>query len=152
MNYIAKISLDENALIRGDNNKRERDSVITDLLESSSFSPVGTNLAGPFSLSISIINNKILVRMEGSCGNPALVEISIMPLKRMIKDYSIICESYFDAVKNSDPRKVEAIDMGRRGVHNEGAEILQRQLEGKLDMDFETARKLFSLIYLLQEK
>ncbi len=152
MNFIAKISLDENALVRGDSNKRERDRVITDLLENSSFSPVGTNLSGPFSLSISIVSNKILVRMEGACGNVAAVEVSIMPLKRMIKDYSIICASYFDAIKNSDPRKVEAIDMGRRGVHNEGAEILQRQLEGKLDMDFETARKIFTLIYILQEK
>src|SRR6185369_14209877 len=99
MNYIAKISLDENALIRGDNNKRERDRVITDLLENSSFSPVGTNLQGPFSLAVSIVNNKISVLMEGSCGNPASIEISIMPLKRVIKDYSIICASYFDAVK-----------------------------------------------------
>lgn len=152
MNYITQISLDENALMRGDHNKNERDRVITDLLENSSFSPIGTKLDGPFSIRISIVNNKILLHIEGACGNLAAVEISVMPLKRMIKDYSIICASYFDAVKNSDPRKVEAIDMGRRGVHNEGAEILQELLAGKLDMDFETARKLFSLIYLLQEK
>lgn len=152
MNYIAKISLDENALVRGNNNKRERDLIITDLLENSNFSPVGTDLFGPYSLTISIVSNKFFIAMEGSGGNNASVEISIMPLKRVIKDYSIICASYFDAVKNSEPRKVEAIDMGRRGVHNEGAEILQHQVSGKLDMDFETARKIFTLIYLLQEK
>lgn len=152
MNYIEKISLDENALVRGDNNKRERDLIITDLLENSNFSPVGTDMFGPYSLTISIVSNKVFVAMEGSNGTNASVEISIMPLKRVIKDYSIICASYFDAVKNSEPRKVEAIDMGRRGVHNEGAEILQGQISGKLDMDFETARKIFTLIYLLQEK
>ena len=86
MNYITTISLDENALIRGDNNKRERDRVITDLLENSSIAPVGTNLAGPFALTISIVSNKMLVGMQGANGNVA-VDISIMPLRRLIKDY-----------------------------------------------------------------
>lgn len=152
MNYIAKVSIDQSALVRGDHNRRERDLVITDLLENSSVIPSNSNLAGPFSLNISIVSNKILIGIEGSCGSFDAFEISIMPLRRIIKDYSIICASYFDAVRNADPRKVEAIDMGRRGVHNEGAEMLQEQLLGKLALDFETARKLFSLIYLLQEK
>lgn len=152
MNYIAQISLDESVLIRGDNNKNERDRVITDLLENSSFLPIDSKLQGPFSLKISIISNKIIICVEGACKELHIVEISLMPLRRVIKDYSIICESYFDAVKNSEPRKIEAIDMGRRGTHNEGAEILLEQLENKLDLDFETARKMFSLIYILQEK
>lgn len=152
MNYIVQISLDESVLIRGDSNKKERDRVITDLLENSSLLPLDSNLEGPFSLQISIINNKVIIGVKGTCKDLKVVEISLMPLKRIIKDYSIICESYFDAVKNSEPRKIEAIDMGRRGAHNDGAEILQEQLTNKLDLDFETARKLFSLIYLLQEK
>jgi len=152
MNHIAKISIDENALIRGHNNKRERDLVITDLLENSSLSPSNQNISGPFLLNISIISNKVIICIEGSCKNSDAFEISLMPMRRIIKDYSIICASYFEAVRSAETRKVEAIDMGRRGVHNEGAEILQEQLNGKLGMDFETARKLFSLIYLLQEK
>ncbi len=152
MNYIEKISLDENALIRGENNKRDRDRIITDLLESSCLSPVASNLKGPFGLKISIVSNKIMICVEGSCGLFTDVEFSLAPLKRIIKDYSIICESYFDAVRDAEPRKIEAIDMGRRGAHNEGAEILQEQINSKLDVDFETARKIFTLIYLLQEK
>lgn len=152
MSHIVKISIDENALVRGDHNKVERDRVITDLLESSSLAILKSDITGPFSLTISIVNNKIIIKIEGSCGNFDNVDISVMPSRKAIRDYSIICASYFDAVKNADPRKIEAIDMGRRGVHNEGAEILQQQLQAKLTLDFETARKLFSLIYLLQAK
>jgi len=152
MNYIAKISIDDNSLVRGDHNKRERDLVITDLLENSSISLFGSTISGPFSLDISVVQNKILINVEGSCRNKDAVEVSLMPMRRMIKDYSIICASYFEALRHAETRKVEAIDMGRRGVHNEGAEMLQEQLRGKLELDFETARKLFSLIYLLQEK
>ena len=152
MNYIAKISIDGNTIIRGDHNKRERDLVITDLLENSCLSLTSSNMVGPFSLDISIVQNKILINVEGACSNKDAVEIALMPMRRLIKDYSIICASYFEAIKHAETRKVEAIDMGRRGVHNEGAEMLQEQLRGRLEFDFETARKFFSLIYLLQEK
>jgi uncharacterized protein (UPF0262 family) len=152
MNSIAKIEIDDNSLVRGDHNRRERDLVIRDLLENSSLSFVEDNLSGPFSLEFSIIQNKIVIRAQGASSRKCLVEIALMPLRRLIKDYSIICASYFEAVRHAEVRKVEAIDMGRRGIHNEGAEILQVQLKGKLAMDFETARKFFSLIYLLQEK
>lgn len=153
MNYIYKLSIDENALVRGMRNKRERDLVIADLLEANTLIPHSAEeLCGPYSLNLAIVNNKILLDIEDSKGNTSLIESSIVPLRRIIKDYSIICASYFDTVKNSDPRKVEAIDMGRRSAHNDGAEVLLEQLEGKVQMDFETARKLFALIYFLQEK
>jgi uncharacterized protein (UPF0262 family) len=152
MNYIAKISIDGNSIVRGDHNKSERDRVITDLLETSSLAPSGGNLAGPFSVDIAIAQNKILIGVAGACGNRVVEEIYLMPFRRLIKDYSIICASYFEAVTQAETSRIEAIDMGRRGVHNEGAEMLSGQLAGKLDLDFETARKLFTLIYLLQEK
>ena len=152
MNYVSEISIDVNSVVRGEHNSRERDLVITDLLEKNSIYPSGGNLSGPFSLFIAIVQNKILLTFEGSCGKKEEIEISLMPMRRIIKDYSIICASYFDAIKYADIRKVEAIDMGRRSVHDEGAAILQQQLGDEIKIDFNTARKLFSLIYLLQEK
>jgi uncharacterized protein (UPF0262 family) len=149
-NQIEKISIDSRSLIRSENNRHLRERAITDLLDSSSFGL--ENGTGPFSLDIEIANNKFLMAVNS---NGALVEniaIPLTPLRKIIKDYHIICESYSDVVKISDPRRVEAIDMGRRGLHNEGAEILEELISDRVKMDFETVRKLFSLIYVLQIK
>jgi uncharacterized protein (UPF0262 family) len=149
-NHIEKISIDERSLIRSENNKNARERAITDLLDSSSFGL--TNGTGPFSLDIEIANNKLLMAVNSNGEFLENISIPLTPLRKTIKDYDIICESYYEVVKISDPRRVEAIDMGRRGLHNEGAEILEALLSGKVQMDFETIRKLFSLIYVLQIK
>jgi uncharacterized protein (UPF0262 family) len=149
-NHIEKISIDERSLIRSDKNKHARERAVTDMLEGAKFN--FTDTAKPLSLDIEISDNKfkMVVNSDGKLIDN--IAIPLTPLRRVIKDYHIICESYNDVVKIADPRRVEAIDMGRRGVHNEGAEILEQLLENKIKADFETIRKLFSLIYVLQIK
>lgn len=145
---IATIALDEKSLIRSDQFKGRRDRAITDLLEENSFAIEGER--GPFDMSISIVENRILLRVTNDVRKSQDISLSLAPLRRVIKDYAIICESYFEAVKTANPRKIEAIDMGRRGVHNEGAEIVEELLGGQARVDFDTARKFFALIYVLQ--
>jgi uncharacterized protein (UPF0262 family) len=149
-NHIEKISIDERSLMRSEQHKHARQRVLTDLLEHNSFALM--HHEGPFTVSVEISDNKFL--MEVGDGNNLLenILIPLTPLRKIIKDYEIICESYAEVVKISDPRRVEAIDMGRRGVHNEGAEILEELLCDKVKTDFETLRKLFSLIHVLQIK
>ena len=150
MNQIEKISIDSRSLIRSENNKHARERAITDLLDSSSFGLASGT--GPFSLDIEIADNKLLIAVNSNGSFLENIAIPLTPLRKIIKDYHIICESYSEVVKISDPRRVEAIDMGRRGLHNEGAEILEELLSDKVQVDFETVRKLFSLIYVLQIK
>jgi uncharacterized protein (UPF0262 family) len=77
------------------------------------------------------------------------VALPLAPFRRIVKDYFTVCESYFDAIKTASPSKIEAIDMGRRGLHNEGSEILRERLDGRIDVDFDTARRLFTLLCVL---
>ncbi len=151
--HISKIFIDVNSIVRGDNYKSARDQVITDLLEKNHLVVLAENAPNPpFNLHISIAHNKFVLQIEGDNNAVFKFDMPITPFKRIIKDYSIICSSYFEALKTAEVRKIEAIDMGRRAAHNDGAEILIQQLENKIEIDFDTARKLFSLIYLLQEK
>jgi uncharacterized protein (UPF0262 family) len=147
---IEKISIDAKSLIRSEKNSHLRDRAITDILDGNEFSLTGYN--GPFELGIEVLNNKFVMDIKSSGEVVDNISFSLSPLRGVVKDYHIICESYYDAVKTADPRKVEAIDMGRRGVHNEGSEILEDNLDDKIQTDFETLRKLFSLIYVLQIK
>lgn len=149
-NQISEIFIDKKSLMRGDANKRDRERAITDIVKENNFRIAERE--GPFIVNIEIANNKMLMATKSNCGNDNLLMLPLSPLRRIIKDYHIICESYFEAVNNSDPKKVEAIDMGRRGVHNEGAEIVNELLEDQVKICFETARKLFSLLYILQIK
>ena len=148
---ISNIKLDERSLIRSEKNKNARDRAITDLIEESDFKI--ENLISPYTIDVKIIENKLRLHITPIKNElPHLIEFSLSPFRRIVKDYHVICESYFDAINNSDPRKTEAIDMGRRGVHNEGAEIVEDMLSQKVNLDFETARKIFALIYVLQIK
>jgi uncharacterized protein (UPF0262 family) len=149
-NRIDYISIDANALIRSEKNRHLRERAITDILDENDFSYEKHD--GPFKLHIEVVDNKLSIRINKNDSLLTNVFIPLSPLRRVIKDYHIICESYYDAMKIADSRKVEAIDMGRRGVHNEGAEILEKLIDSKIKMDFETLRKMFSLIYVLQIK
>lgn len=149
-NRIEKISIDAKALIRSEKNLHLRERAITDIIDKNEFSITGHE--GPFSLHFEVADNKFLIAINKNEKLIDNIAFSLTPLRRIVKDYHIICESYYDAVKNADTRKVEAIDMGRRGVHNEGSEILEELLSDKVNVDFETLRKLFSLIYVLQIK
>lgn len=127
----------------------ERRAAIRDLVADNRFSPGGRE--GAFSLRLSITDKKLVLDVADEAGVPAARHIlSLTPLTRVIKDYFLVCESYYEAVRSAPPSRIEAIDMGRRGIHNEGAEVLIGRLSGKIDMDFDTARRLFTLVCSLR--
>lgn len=146
MSKIISISLNQNILTRSEQFVDRRKRVISDILGENSFKI--QEIAGDYELYLSIVENKLVINVN----NHADFIFPLNRLRQIVKDYQIVCDSYFEAVKTSDTRKIEAIDMGRRGLHNEGAQIFQDYLEDKIIMDFETARKIFSLIYLIRTK
>jgi uncharacterized protein (UPF0262 family) len=134
--------------------EQERKVAIFDLLEDNSFSlpgkPGAAALEGPFRLALSIREKRLVFDLTAETSDKvAEFHLSLGPFRQVVKDYFQICESYFEAVKRLPPSQIEAIDMARRGIHNEGARILQERLEGKADLDIATARRLFTLICVL---
>jgi len=131
--------------------EQERKVAIFDLLEANSFSLTREDAPeGPYALALGVVERRLVLRLATEAGDPAgELHLSLGPLRQIIKDYFAICESYFDAVKNLPPSKIEAIDMGRRGIHNEGARLLRERLEGKAEVDDATARRLFTLVCVL---
>nr|WP_319390377.1 UPF0262 family protein [uncultured Cohaesibacter sp.] len=130
--------------------EHERSVAIFDLVEENSFHPVGHDEGGPYRLDLSMIERKLVMDIKLENGDQVATHIlSLTPFRRIIKDYFLICDSYYEAIKTATPSKIEAIDMGRRGLHNEGSQILQARLDGKIETDFATARRLFTLICAL---
>ena len=147
---LTDITLDDSAVIRRSPEvEHERAVAIYDLLEENSFRPIG-DFSGPYHLHLSISENRLLMDLstesEGALGT---VTLPLLPFRRVIRDYFAVCETYYEAIKTASPAKIEAIDMGRRGLHNEGSELLQERLDGKVEIDFDTARRLFTLICVL---
>ena len=104
----------------------------------------------PYQVGLSIRDKRLVLEVRTEGGNTAAeFHLSLSPLRQVVKDYWSICESYFDAVKNLPPSQIETIDMARRGIHNEGARVLEERLDGKADIDNDTARRLFTLICVL---
>jgi uncharacterized protein (UPF0262 family) len=135
--------------------QHELDLAIYDLTEENRFRIPGRAdsdpPAGPYELAIGMADRMLVIEVATEAGEPVTAfHLSLSPLRGVIKDYFAICESYFDAVKRLPPSRIEAIDMGRRGVHNEGARILVERLEGKIETDTDTARRLFTVICALQ--
>ncbi|WP_137135736.1 UPF0262 family protein [Rhizobium sp. FKY42] len=129
--------------------EHERAVAIFDLIEENRFEPVGHG-GGPYRLQLSLVDSKLVFSISTESGEAVATHIlSLTPLRRIIKDYFMICESYYEAIRSSTPSQIEAIDMGRRGIHNEGSEILQDRLKGKILLDFDTARRLFTLVCVL---
>jgi uncharacterized protein (UPF0262 family) len=127
----------------------ERRSAIRDLLADNRFAPAGA--PGAYSLRLSVAENRLVLDIADEADAPVVRHIlSLTPLRRVVKDYFLVCESYYEAVRTGAPARIEAIDMGRRGIHNEGAEILAARLAGKVDLDFDTARRLFTLVCALR--
>jgi len=147
---IIDISLDERSVIRRTPEiEHDRSVAIFDLLEDNHFRPEGAD-GGPYILHLSIEEGRLVVDIahrEGSAVGKHL--LSLRPFSRVVKDYFEICASYYDAIKTSSPQKIEALDMARRGVHDEAAELLKDRLEGKIEVDMDTARRLFTLISVL---
>ncbi len=150
---IAEITLDEASIIRrGPEIEHERQVAIFDLLEESYFRPRNSQ-GGPYHLHLSVEDNRLQFDIRTADGDAhGQVILSLRPFRKIIKDYFLVCESYFNAIKTATPSQIEAIDMGRRGLHNEGSQLLIERLDGKIELDFDTARRLFTLICVLHIK
>ncbi|TCV76033.1 uncharacterized protein (UPF0262 family) [Neorhizobium sp. R1-B] len=129
--------------------EHERAVAIFDLVEENSFEPIG-HAGGPYKLKLSLVDSKLVLGIATEAGEAVATHIlSLTPFRRIIKDYFMICESYYEAIRSSTPSRIEAIDMGRRGIHNEGSQTLMDRLDGKIRVDFDTARRLFTLVCVL---
>ncbi len=129
--------------------EHERRVAIFDLLEENSFEPVGSP-NGPYRLNLLIVENRLVFDIRREDSSPlGKIILALSPFRRIVKDYFTVCDSYFDAIKHAPPSQIEAIDMGRRGLHNDGAELLRERLAGKIEIDTNTARRLFTLICVL---
>jgi len=150
---LIKITLDESSIGRSSPDiEHERAVAIYDLLEDNSFAPVDHG-GGPYMLLLSITENRLVFDIRLEDGAPVMAHLlSLTPLRRIVKDYFMICDSYYKAIRTATPSQIEAIDMGRRGLHNEGSELLMERLKEKISLDFDTARRLFTLICVLHWK
>ncbi|MBV9510774.1 MAG: UPF0262 family protein [Caulobacteraceae bacterium] len=145
---LQSIVLDDASLASASRDQdHERQVAIFDLLEANYFAPDGA-AAGPYDLKIALIDNRLALDITGP-GYSFRHLLSLTPFRRVIKDYFMVCESYYDAIRNATPAQIEALDMGRRGLHNEGSELLRERLDGKVATDLDTARRLFTLICAL---
>ena len=154
MTHIASITLDDaNLPPPTPEIEQERKVAIFDLLEENHFVLPGRDAVspvGPFDLTLAIREKRLVFDIAQADGRPAAAfHLSLGPFRQVVKDYFQICASYFDAVKSLPPSQIETIDMARRGIHNEGARVLQERLEGKAEVDTDTARRLFTLIFVL---
>ncbi len=146
--YLRTVELDEESLgAASRDQEQERQIAIFDLLEANHFAPQGGE-AGPYDLTISLLENRLVLDIRGPTYEKRHI-LSLSPFRRVIRDYFLVCESYFQAIRNSTPSQIEALDMGRRGLHNEASKLLQARLEGKIETDLDTARRLFTLICAL---
>jgi len=148
---LRSVVIDEESLAAvSRDQEQERQVAIFDLLEANSFAPEGA-AGGPYDLKIGLIDQRLALDITAETYHHTLL-LSLTPLRRVIKDYFIICASYYDAIRNSTPHQIEAIDMTRRALHNEGSSLLASRLEGKVAVDMATARRLFTLICALQKR
>lgn len=155
MSRIAHIALDDSNLAPPTPEiEQERKVAIFDLLEDNTFvlpkRDANGGIDGPFQLDLAIREKRLVFDVKTETGDKAAeFHLSLSPFRQVVKDYYQICESYFDAVKTAAPAQIETIDMARRGIHNEGARILEERLDGKVEIDGDTARRLFTLICVL---
>ena len=151
---LVGVTLDANSI--GRNNAEvdhEREIAIFDLLEANSFALEESEKSGPYTLHLSINGNRLVFDIRQEDGTPVVAHLfSLTPLRRIVKDYYMICDSYYQAIRTATPDKIEAIDMGRRAIHNDGSRILMERLKGKVTVDIDTARRLFTLICVLHWK
>lgn len=155
MSRLISVELDETGLAAPTPEiEQERRVAIFDLLEDNAFALARPDAPpGPYALSLAVRERRLVFTLRTEGGDLAgEIHLSLGPLRQTVKDYFAICESYFDAVKRLPPSKIEAIDMGRRGIHNEGARLLRERLEGKAEIDEDTARRLFTLVCVLHFK
>ena len=150
---LVAVLLDENSIGRGNaDQEHERAIAIYDLVESNSFGVPGHE-GGPYELMIALHEAKLAFNIRQEGGDSVVTHIlSLTPFRRILKDYFMVCESYYAAIRTATPAQIEAIDMGRRGLHNDGAKLLAERLDGKIECDFDTARRIFTLVTALHWK
>jgi uncharacterized protein (UPF0262 family) len=154
---LIHIELDEHSIIwRNADIEQERRVAIFDLIEGNSFAPQRQHpdgYAGPYKLTLRVEEGRLIFDVYRANGDPLeSVILALGRFRRPIKDYFAICDSYYSAIKQATPQQIETIDMARRGIHNEAAELLKERLAGKIEVDFDTARRLFTLICVLHIK
>ncbi len=149
---IIDIELDDRTIIRrSEEVEQERRIAMFDLLENNHFAPQGQS--GPYRILLRVEDNRLAIDLKDVHGQLLeTLRLGLARFRRLIRDYFAICDSYFKAVRSDSPKGLEAIDMARRAIHNEAAELLIECLDGKIEMDFDTARRLFTLICVLHIK
>jgi uncharacterized protein (UPF0262 family) len=150
---LVAINLDESSIGRGNPNiEHEREVAIYDILESNKFELDGRE-GGPYVLNLSVVEDRLVFNVAPEDGSePFAVVLSLTPLRRVMKDYFLVCENYYQAIRTAPPSRIQSIDMGRRALHNDGSRILMERLKGKITVDSDTARRLFTLICALRWK
>ena len=150
---IIDIVLDEESVARRSPEvDHERAVALFDLIEDNDFALIGGK-PGPYKLRIGIFEQRLVFDVrDGEDNKLRDIVLSLTPFRKVVKDYFLICESYYAAIKKLSPSQIEALDMGRRGLHNEGSELLRERLAGKIEIDLDTARRLFTLICALHIK
>jgi uncharacterized protein (UPF0262 family) len=147
---ISRIDLDERSVLRRNPDvEHERAVAIFDLLEENHFAPAGLP-DGPYHLRLGIEDNRLILDIRDEASAPlSRIPLALSSFRTVVKDYFTVCESYYSAIKRASPTQIEALDMGRRALHNEGSELLRQRLDAKVELDLNTARRLFTLICVL---
>lgn len=150
---ITAIELDERTILwRNADVEQERRVAIFDLLEGNYFAP-RSGVPGPYRLLMRVEEGRLAMDVSDEAGMPLeTLSVGLAPFRRTIREYFAICDSYYKAIRNASPAQIETIDMARRAIHNEAAELLKERLADKVEVDFDTARRLFTLICVLHIK
>jgi uncharacterized protein (UPF0262 family) len=150
---LTAVNLDESSIGRANRDvEHERAVAIYDLIEDNSFRPAGHD-GGPYALTLAIDGSRLVFDIRLADGKPVIAHLlSLAPFRRIVKDYFTVCDSYYAAIRGATPDRIEALDMARRSLHDEGSRILMERLEKKVELDFDTARRLFTLVTVLHWK
>jgi uncharacterized protein (UPF0262 family) len=150
---LVAVILDEASIGRGNpDQEHERAIAIYDIVEANSFGVPGHD-GGPYALHLGMVEKRLCFDIRTGGGEQVVSHhLSLTPFRNVIRDYEMVCDSYYKAIRSASPAQIEAIDMGRRGLHNEAAELLMQRLNGKIAVDFDTARRIFTLIFALHWK
>jgi uncharacterized protein (UPF0262 family) len=150
---LAAVTLDESSIGRSNRDvEHERAVAIYDLIADNTFKPLGHD-GGPYALQLGISGNRLVFDIRAADGTPLIAHmLSLAPFRRIVKDYFTVCDSYYTAIRTATPDRIEALDMGRRALHDEGSRIVMERLKRKVEVDFDTARRLFTLLSVLHWK
>ncbi|MCQ0990309.1 UPF0262 family protein [Jiella marina] len=147
---LVDVELDETIGRATPDVEHERAVAIFDLIEENVFNPAGAPEGARFKLKLSLADKRLVFDIRDENDQQLVTHIlSLTPFRKVIRDYFMICDSYYEAIRSATPQQIEAIDMGRRGIHNDGSQTLMERLKGKIDIDLDTARRLFTLICVL---